>query len=295
MKILVVGANGQLGQELKEVLKTGKAEIGEIDSSYKNAEIAYVDIDVLDITDKQKVDEFFNTSYDIVINCSAYTNVKAAETDYDNAYKVNALGVRNLALTCKKMGAKLIHISTDYVFDGENQVPYTESDAPNPKTVYGKTKLAGELFALSFCKKTFIIRTSWLYGKYGKNFVYTMLNLGAINDCVNVVEDQIGTPTNANDLAFHILKIALTEEYGIYHVSGKGECSWKDFAETIMNLAGLNCKVKGILTEDYIDKVERPKYSVLDHSMLRVTVGDEMRDWKSAIKSFIGGLQWKNI
>ena len=289
MKLLVVGANGQLGKEVQEILRNGTADIGKIDDCFITAEKTYVDIDELDITDIQAVKKFFDKNFDIVINCSAYTNVKGAEEDFDTAYKVNALGARNLAIICSKIGAKLIHVSTDYVFDGNSNIPYTEADIANPQNVYGKTKLAGENFVKEFCPKSFIIRTSWLYGKYGKNFVYTMLNLGKVKDEINVVEDQIGTPTNANDLAYHILRIALTEEYGIYHVSGNGVCSWKDFAEEIMNLSGLKCRVNGIKSSDYPEKVKRPSYSVLDHVMLRLTVGDQMRNWKDAIKSFLKG------
>ena len=171
MKLLVVGANGQLGKEFQEILRNGTADIGKIDDCFITAEKTYVDIDELDITDIQAVKKFFDKNFDIVINCSAYTNVKGAEEDFDTAYKVNALGARNLAIICSKIGAKLIHVSTDYVFDGNSNIPYTEADIANPQNVYGKTKLAGENFVKEFCPKSFIIRTSWLYGKYGKNFV----------------------------------------------------------------------------------------------------------------------------
>ena len=290
MKILVVGTNGQLGRELREILESGQAKLGEIDDVYKQAYVRYTGIEDFDITNSAQVDEIFKEQFDIVFNCSAYTNVKGAESDFDLAYNVNALGVRNLAIACNKTGAKLVHISTDYVFDGNANTPYTEADRVNPQNVYGKTKLAGEEFVRQFCPQSFIVRTSWLYGKYGKNFVYTMLTLGKSKNEINVVADQIGSPTNANDLCYHILRLACTRQFGTYHITGNGQCSWCEFATAIMKFAKLNCKVNAISAQEYADGVVRPAYSVLDHAMLRLTIGDSMREWEPAIQDFIEGV-----
>ena len=290
MKVLVVGANGQLGREFREIFESGETELGKIDDIYKQADVRYTGVEDLDITNRVQVDEIFKEQFDIVINCSAYTNVAGAESNFDLAYSVNALGVRNLAIACNKTGAKLVHISTDYVFDGNANIPYTEADRVNPQNVYGKTKLAGEEFVRQFCPQSFIVRTSWLYGKYGKNFVFTMLGLGKSKNEINVVSDQVGSPTNANDLCYHILKLARTSEFGTYHITGKGKCSWYEFATAFMDFAKLNCKVNAISAQEYADGVIRPAYSVLDHAMLRLAIGDNMREWKQAVQNFIEGV-----
>lgn len=181
-------------------------------------------------------------------------------------------------------------MSTDYVFSGVGEKPLTEYDLTAPYSVYGKTKLLGENYVREFCSKYFIVRTAWLYGYVGHNFVYTMRRLGKEKDSINVVNDQRGNPTHANDLAYHILKLIETEEYGVYHCTGKGECTWYDFAKTIIELSGEECKVNPCTSEEYKTPAKRPEYSSLDNMMLRNTVGDEMRDWKDAIKSFINNL-----
>jgi len=288
MKIFIAGCNGQLGRELTEILNSGTADIGKIDESYNGAEVTCTDIDTLDITNEFSLNNFFDKLRPkIVFNCSAYTNVDKAEEDEKTAYAVNALGCLNLAKACNKYGAKLVSVSTDYVFDGEKTTPYVETDTPNPKTVYGKTKLMGELFISQNLSEHFIVRTAWLYGKQGKNFVRTMLRLGKENESVSVVNDQFGCPTYANDLAYHLLKIALTEHYGIYHCVNNGVCSWYDFAKEIMYKAGLHCTVMPITSSEYGAKVKRPHYSALQNDRLRITVGDQMRDWNDALDSFL--------
>ncbi|MBC2582965.1 NAD(P)-dependent oxidoreductase, partial [Clostridium sp. DJ247] len=189
-----------------------------------------------------------------------------------------------------KVGAKLVQVSTDYVFSGVGDKPLKEYDLTAPYSVYGKSKLLGEKYVEQFSSKYFIVRTAWLYGYLGHNFVYTMMNLGKEKDMIKVVNDQRGNPTNANDLAYHILKLIETEEYGVYHCTGKGECSWYDFAKLIIELSGGKCEVKPCTSEEYKTPAKRPEYSSLDNMMLRNTVGDEMREWKDAIKSFIGNL-----
>ena len=292
MKILITGSHGQLGNELQSILSSGRSEIGEISSQYNGAEIVAVDMDKLDISNFNQVEAFINTEKpDIIINCAAMTNVDACETQLESAMKANAIGPRNLAVMADKVGAKLIHVSTDYVFKGDGAVPYCEWDICAPNTGYGKSKLLGEKYVSEFCSKYFVIRTSWLYGLIGNNFVKTMIKLGKSKDEISVVADQRGNPTNANDLAYHILKVALTDEYGIYHCTGEGECSWFDFAAKIMALAGLNCKVNPCTTEEYPSPTPRPAFSSLNNLMLKSTVGNEMRQWEEALEGYIIKLQ----
>ncbi len=292
MKILVTGGNGQLGNELKSILSTGEAEIGKCPINHKECEAIYVDVDQLDITDLAKVKEMAHREKpDVIINCAAFTNVDGCESSRDAAFKVNALGPRNLAMAAEEIGAKLVQVSTDYVFEGIGDTPLSEDAVPGPVSAYGRTKLLGEEYVREFSSKYYIVRTAWLYGYVGKNFVYTMMRLAANNDQIEVVNDQKGNPTNANDLAYHILKLISTEEYGVYHCTGEGECSWYDFASRIVALSGENCTVKPCTSAEYKAKfpasADRPEYSSLDNMMLRCTVGNEMRNWEDAIDTFI--------
>ncbi|MDB2160780.1 MULTISPECIES: dTDP-4-dehydrorhamnose reductase [Clostridium] len=292
MRILITGCKGQLGTELQDIVRKGRAEIGEVSNIIKEANIIALDVDKLDITDLNSVKNVLNTiKPDVVINCAAATNVDGCESDEDFAFKVNALGPRNLAMVCEEIGAKLVQVSTDYVFSGIGEKPLTEYDLTAPYSVYGKTKLLGENYVREFCSKYYIVRTAWLYGYVGHNFVYTMRRLGKEKDSINVVNNQIGNPTHANDLAYHILKLIETDEYGIYHCTGKGECSWYDFAKMIIELSGEKCTVNPCTSEEYKTPAKRPEYSSLDNMMLRNTVGDEMRNWQDAIKSFIENLK----
>lgn len=292
MRVLVSGAYGQLGNELINILKSGKSEIGKIDAFYEGCEVIAADVDNFDITNPKIIEDFLNSHKpDIVINCAAMTNVDGCETAVEGAMKVNALGPRNLAIACNKFNIKLVHVSTDYVFAGDNKVPYREWDLCNPQSIYGKSKYMGEEFVKQFCKRYFIIRTAWLYGYVGGNFVKTMLKLGKERDEIKVVSDQFGNPTNANDLAYHILKIAQTEEYGTYHCTGTGETSWCLFAKKIMEYAGISCKVVPCTTEELPRPAKRPAFSSLDNLMLKSTVGDEMRPWDEALKFYIKNLE----
>lgn len=293
MKVLITGSKGQLGNELQNIISTGKAEIAEVSNEIKNTEVAALDVDKLDITNLNQVREILNNEKpDVVINCAAATNVDGCESNEDFAFRVNALGPRNLAIVCNEIGAKLVQVSTDYVFSGKGNTPLNESAVPSPNSAYGRTKLLGEKYVQEFCKKYFIVRTAWLYGKVGHNFVYTMMKLAKDKDVITVVNDQRGNPTNANDLAYHILKLIQTEEYGIYHCTGKGECSWYDFAKKIVELSGEKCVVKSCTSEEYKTNInpaaaDRPEYSSLDNMMLRNTVGDDMRNWEDAITTFV--------
>jgi len=296
MKILITGSNGQLGNELQKIVSTGKAEIGAVSEEIKNAEVFAMDVDILDITNLEQVKKVLNeVKPDVVINCAAATNVDGCEANQDLAFKINSLGPRNLAMVAEELGAKIVQVSTDYVFSGVGEAPLKECDLVAPVSVYGKTKLLGEEFVRDFSTKYYIVRTAWLYGYVGHNFVYTMMKLGKDRDTLNVVNDQLGNPTHANDLAYHILKLIQTEEYGVYHCTGKGECSWYNFASEIMKLSGRNCTVNPCTSEEYKsmypNSADRPAYSSLDNMMLRCTIGDEMRDWKDALKIFMDNVE----
>ena len=296
MKILITGSNGQLGNELQKIVATGRAEIGSVSEQIKNSEVFALDVDKLDITKLEQVKTVLKEiNPDVVINCAAATNVDGCEANKDLALKINAIGAKNLAIVSEEIGAKLVQVSTDYVFSGVGEIPLNESDLVAPYSVYGKTKLLGEEYVREFSSKYYIVRTAWLYGYVGHNFVYTMMRLGKEKESLSVVNDQLGNPTSANDLAYHILKLIETDEYGVYHCTGKGECSWYDFAAEIMKLAGRNCTVNPCTSEEYKamypNSAKRPEYSSLDNMMLRCTIGDEMRDWKDALKTFMDNVE----
>ncbi len=281
MKILVTGCNGQLGRAINEV--------------YKGEDVTLVNTDfgtelTLDITDEEAVNKTVSEEKpDIIINCAAYTAVDKCESEEDSAYKINALGPKNLAIAAKAAGAKLVHISTDYVFKGDATSPYVESDSPNPISAYGRTKLAGENFVKENCDKYFIIRTAWLYGD-GKNFVKTMLALSEEHEEVSVVSDQIGSPTSALELARAIKYIVNTDKFGVYHGTCEGVCSWADFTVEIFKLAGKSTKVNYILTKDYPTAATRPAYSVLENENFNKNTDFRFADWKDAIAEYMKGL-----
>ena len=289
MKIVITGAAGQLGGELRSILSTGTAEIGKISDVYKNAEVFAADIGDFDITDMPSTKKFIESiKPDIIINCAAMTNVDGCETARETAFSVNAAGVRNLAVCAKNTGAKFIHVSTDYVFSGDSEKPYCEWDIIAPQSVYGASKALGEKYALAFCDKTFIVRTSWLYGYNGKNFVKTVRRVLKEKGKITVVNDQRGNPTNANDLAFHLLKVAAGDDYGIYHCTGEGECSWYEFAVKIAEYSGYDAAVVSPCTsEQYPSPTKRPAYSSLENLALKCGAGNEMRDWQTALKEYI--------
>lgn len=287
MKILITGRNGQLGTEVYKCFERGYTELGIPEVLKENNEVTGIDVDELDITDLKAVSKLFESEkYDAVINCAAYTNVNMCETEKLSAFKVNAIGPRNLAICCEKTGAKLIHVSTDYVFPGNGTKPYVECDVCAPQSVYGSTKYLGEKYVQQFCSHYFIVRTAWLYGYYGNNFVKTMMRIGKEKGAAKVVDDQRGNPTNAADLAHHLLKLLNTEEYGIYHGTGNGECSWYEFTKKIMEFASINAEITPCTTEEYPTPAKRPAYSSLDNMMFKATVGDEFRDWEDALKNF---------
>lgn len=288
MKILITGAKGQLGRELAVCLERGKTELGVPDILKEKNEVTLTDIDECDIADMAALRAFVGEGrFDVIFNCAAYTNVNGCETNLETAMRANALGPRNLAVLANEMGAKLIHVSTDYVFAGDGTVPYREYDLKNPQSVYGKSKHLGEEYVMALAGKYFIVRTAWLYGYYGGNFVKTMLRIAREKGACRVVADQRGNPTNAADLAHHLLKLATTEEYGVYHGTGNGECSWFEFTQKIVALAGIDATVSPCTTEEFPSPAKRPAYSSLDNLMLRSTVGDEFRPWEDALAAFL--------
>ena len=292
MKIMITGCRGQLGSELIACIKAGKSEIGILPQELAEATVIAVDIDELDITNNAAVSAFVSEkSPDVLINCAAMTNVDGCETMQDVAFKVNAMGVRNLARASEAVGAKFIHISTDYVFSGDGTTPYIEWDTVAPQSAYGASEALGEKYATDFCSRTFIIRTAWLYGYIGKNFVKTMRRIMRERGGVTVVNDQRGNPTNANDLAHHILLLSLTEEYGIYHCTGAGECSWFEFACKIAEYSGFGDIVKPCTSQEYPSPTKRPAYSSLRNLALECTIGDNMRDWQTALKEYISKVE----
>ncbi len=275
-KIIVTGCNGQLGRAIN-LLYEKRTDI----------EMVNTDVKELDITDVDKTLKLVREVKPYaIINCAAHTGVDACETEVDSAYRINAIGPRNLSIAARETGAKLMHISTDYVFAGDAHTPYTEFDDPNPQGMYGKTKLAGERFVEQFAERYYIVRTAWLYGD-GKNFVRTMLRLSETKDEVSVVKDQFGSPTSAAELAKIIDALIWTENYGLFHGTCEGICSWADFAEEIFSLAGKNTKVKRITTEEFHAPAKRPAYSVLENYMLKLTCGYMAADWQTAIAEYM--------
>ena len=295
MNILVTGALGQLGNELKWCFDNKKTRLGVPDVLLLDNVVTYVDIDTLDISNTIAVMEYIkNGAYDVVINCAAFTNVDKCEEDYDIAYNANALGPKNLAQACNEIGAKLVHISTDYVFDGSGSIPYKESDATNPSSVYGKTKDMGEKFVRDNCDKHYIVRTAWLYGYEGHNFVKTMLDLATKYPSLKVVNDQRGNPTSVSDLAHHILRLVTTDYYGTYHGTCNGDCTWYEFTCEIMRLVGNDIPVNPCTTEEFPRPAKRPAFSCLDNAHFRETIGDEFRPWQVSLKEFLDNLKGDN-
>jgi dTDP-4-dehydrorhamnose reductase len=288
MNILVIGSNGQLGSEIKDIA-----------IHYPNFKFFFMDLPELDICKSSQLEVFFkDKNINTVINCAAYTAVDQAEEDAEIAEQVNAKGVLNLVNALKKVDGKLIHISTDYVFDGTSFLPYKESDPVSPIGVYGKTKRAGELAVLNSSIDAIVIRTSWLYSVYGNNFVKTMLRLGSEKENLGVIFDQVGTPTNASDLAKTCLDILLDESSEnismkgkIYHYSNEGVTSWYDFAKAIMELGSLDCKVRPIQTRDYPTPAKRPHYSVLNKSKIKIDFNIQIPYWRDSLDKCIEKLK----
>lgn len=285
-KLLITGCNGQLGRAINVLIRNTENYAAQY-------ECVNTDVAELDITDVEAVVKMVeDVKPYAIINCAAHTAVDRCETEEDLAYKINAIGPRNLSIAAAKVGAKMVHISTDYVFAGDCETPRVESDAVAPKTAYGRTKLAGEEYVKQFAKEWFIIRTAWLYGD-GKNFVKTMLRLSADHDVITVVNDQFGSPTSASELAKAIMVLLPTENYGLFHATCEGSCSWADFATEIFRLAGKSTIVKPVTTEEYNAPAPRPKYSILENRMLKLTTNFTFADWKDAIREYMDSRIWE--
>lgn len=287
-KIIVTGANGQLGRAVNKVY-ADSTEYELVNTDFNVEGMAN-----LDISDLDSVVAFYKEVKPYAtINCAAFTAVDACEVQVDAAHKINAIGPRNLSIASTEVNSKLVHISTDYVFRGDGTKPYTEFDSPAPKAMYGITKLAGENFVKQFAKDFFIIRTAWLYGD-GKNFVKTMLRLSENHDEVSVVNDQIGSPTSATELAKAIQFLLPTNNYGIFHGTCEGQCSWADFTKEIFRLAGKSTKVNPVTSAQYKEmnpaSADRPAFSVLENYMLKLTSNYMFADWEKAIHEYINNM-----
>lgn len=289
MRVLVTGAEGQLGSELVRLSDGGCEVVG-----YGRADMDVTDLDAA----RARLQA---VRPDAVIHCAAYTDVDRAQDEVDRAFRVNAAGSRNVAVAASEVGARVCHISTDYVFDGALERPYREFDATRPASVYGQSKLAAEVLVQTLCPRYFIVRTSWLYGASGSNFVKTMLRMGRERDAarvgrgavrvgrdaVRVVDDQRGSPTYAADLARFLLELVGTDQYGVYHASNTGRCSWYEFACAIFEEAGVDTPIEPCTTEEFSRPAPRPRNSVLDHVAIRTNGFDELPPWRDALRRFL--------
>jgi dTDP-4-dehydrorhamnose reductase len=289
MVVLVTGANGQLGQSIQFIA-----------NQYPNIQFIYTDYQELDITNFEScLTVFAKYKPQFCINTAAYTAVDKAESESDKAHLINAVGPENLAKVCKEFNTILVHISTDFIFDGTSKVPYLETDIPNPKSIYGQTKLDGEIAIQKNWEKHFIVRTSWVYSQFANNFMKTMLRLASERDNLSVVNDQIGTPTNAVDLAEVLMVIIVSSfkfaspvrfhsgqvsSFGIYNFSNEGQCSWYDFANEIFHQKGIEIDLKPIPTSAYPTPAKRPAYSVLDKTKIKSTFDIKINDWQTSLR-----------
>lgn len=276
MKVAVTGAAGQLGKDVVTELEK------------QGFEVLALDRDVLDITDEQAVLSYMEQNRpDSILHCAAYTNVDGAEEDENTAYKVNALGSEYLAKAAAKIDAKMLQVSTDYVFDGSATEPYETDHPTKPLGAYGRTKLAGEEFVQQYLEKYFIVRTAWVFGVHGNNFVKTMIRLGKERDELGVVHDQVGSPTYTVDLAKFMVELMQSEKYGIYHATNEGICSWYEFAVEIFRQAGIDVTVNQLTTEQFPRPAARPKYSVLSKSKIEEQGFTPLRHWKDALAAYL--------
>lgn len=282
LNVLITGSNGQLATCIKDLEK-----------QHPNLSFIYTNSSQLDLTNQEAINSFFETNkIDWCINCAAYTAVDKAETDTENAFKVNEQGPKHLALACDKHNAKLIHVSTDFVFDGSKSSPYNEEDQTKPLGVYGTSKLQGELAIEDVMNAFFIVRTSWLYSEHGNNFMKTMLRLAQTNKELNIVADQVGTPTYAKDLAGALLRIITSNsnKYGVYHYSNEGVTSWYDFAKAIFDISEIEIKVNPIPSKEFPTPAKRPSYSVLDKQKIKENLNIETLYWRERLKTAIKNL-----
>lgn len=284
MKILVTGANGQLGQELVQQLQQTNVELYAFTKT---------ELDICNLSNVQQVINQIQPH--VIINAAAFTKVDLAEKEQDLAFNVNAYGQRNLAVAAEQIGAKICYVSTDYVFDGNASEPYEEHALVNPIGVYGKSKYAGEQLTQTLNSKYFIVRTAWVYGEYGPNFVKTMLRLAKERDELGVVSDQIGSPTYTVDLATFLLELVQTEKYGIYHCTNSGSCSWYEFAQAIFEESNIDIKVNPLTTDQYPTPAKRPNYSVLSERAIKLNGFQPIRHWRDGLKAFLNSAKNNNL
>lgn len=278
-KILITGANGQLGNEIRVA-----------SAQFPQFRFFFTDVTELDICNREAVHAYMAENHmDGIVNCAAYTAVDKAEDDAETCYRINRDAVKNLAEAAREYKLDIIHVSTDYVFDGKSYLPYTEVMPVNPSSVYGKSKLEGERILMEICPEAVIVRTSWLYSSFGNNFVKTMLRLGQERDKLNVIFDQVGTPTYAADLAVALLSILAAGKpaAGIYHYSNEGVCSWYDFTRSIHRLAGISCDLVPIESKEYPVRTPRPHFSVLNKAKIKQTYGIEIPHWEDSLEKCI--------
>jgi dTDP-4-dehydrorhamnose reductase len=278
MKVLITGGKGQLGRAFAALAG---------DRDYHGCQFFTYDVEEMDILNAEETfHKISSLKPDAVVHAAAYTQVDRAEADEETAFRLNVTGTQNVAAACLENNIKMVYISTDYVFDGQKNRPYTEFDKANPLSVYGRTKFWGEKIAARINPRLFIVRTAWLYGD-GANFVKTMLRLSKERDSIRVVNDQTGTPTYAKDLAQNIMRLTDTRHFGTYHMTNNGHCTWYEFAKEIFSVSGIKISVEPITTEEYPVAATRPKYAVLENHMLKMTIGDTFRDWKDALATYL--------
>ena len=287
MNILVTGAKGQLGSQLARYFQEKRTPLGTPSILTEENKLYLTDADELDITDGAAVLSFCKEKeISLIFNCAAYTNVNKAESEEEIAYKINAQGAENLARAMQERGGRYILVSTDYVFDGEKGAAYTEEEACSPLGAYGRTKREGEILSLAACKNTAVMRTAWLYGREGNNFLKTVIRLCEERGGMRVVNDQFGSPTFTEDLAYHMLLLAERTETGVFHATCEGVCTWYEFACEIARLAGLKAEILPCTTEEYPTPAKRPAYSVLENARLKALGINRFRDWREALKRY---------
>jgi len=287
LKVLITGISGMLGVDLYQALREEREVVGLDTRDFPWA--PFPPVNKVEITELEVIKELFSQlAPDFVIHTAAYTDVDGCEKNPDRAHRVNALGTRNIALICQEKNIPLVYVSSDFVFDGRKNYPYAELDEPHPLNVYGRSKLAGENYVRSLLERYFIVRTSWLYGRYGKNFVETILKLAKEKEVLTVVGDQVGSPTYTKDLAQEMKKLVSGSSYGIYHITNSGSCSWYEFAGEILKLAEIKgVKVKSITSKELNRSAPRPQFSVLKSSRSGRGPEDTMRPWKEALKEYL--------
>jgi len=289
LKIVITGISGMLGVDLYQTLREEYEVVGFDLKEFPSTPFFPPPVQRGDIT---RIDEvkraFHELTPDLVVHTAAYTDVDGCEKNPDKAYKVNALGTRNVCLASQDLNIPVIYISTDFVFDGNKGSPYLEFDQPHPINIYGRSKFAGEEYVKTLLNRYFIVRTSWLYGHYGRNFVETILQLASQKKELRVINDQVGSPTYTRDLSGKIKGLLLAKSYGVYHITNSGSCSWYEFAREILKLSGIKgVELKPITSEELDRPAPRPRFSVLENYCLRLSLENSLRDWKEALRNYI--------